>query len=1245
MQPIKGINADVRPIEQPDGTYPFGKNGVQYDLKGAIINEPGFKKLEAAAPYQINGIIETDSKPLIFSTDDTNSAIGYFNPVTELYEAIFNDVDEDYKLGFKKANYITGQAQRNYKSEMVCAFTDKNDFPKYFNADALDVTQLSDWNLFPFYKEATIETEVIVGGRLDKGTYYVAMKYQRKDGTTSAYSSVSLGKTIANADASSFTDKAIDITISNADPSYDYAVLAIISKIKGVTQAVELVDPIPLNSGGDTFFTYTGDNMTTEIDIAEVLVNPIVYNRVRTMGQLNDSLYIGGLEKVPEIDDMQPYAGVVKVEWVSQLINTLSPPAEHISGEIKGMMHEEVYALYIRYRLKNGLGKSKCFTIPGRYLLAAELLDSAQGTVGGITAPVFQVEDTIDAFDAGTFSGNTGAWQNSTEKYPDHDVSDDFDSSDPAIGGIDNSGLFVRHHKMPSIRWCKENLYSTEDEYGKTKLDILGLRVSNIIIPDKYADIIDGYEILYAKRNVSNMTNYGQGLLLHAAAPRRDLALATQDAELYPPGQNWDTIIKYHSPSSYDDTNDLFLRIDSMRFHAFDILANKPGIKPNFISAQLKHTRTGLRATSLYQDGQDSGGNNTSTVHLIDYMSGAGSVDMPYTYYIRGIKDGGTYLNINTNIGKMINNHHETCFGGYLLGGDFPLTWEITGFHLATADGTPYDSDILGDRSESYLINLKSVKADIYQNFYSQALVAAVSPRDLTDLSEFYGGDTFVCPYTFHTYGRHEMSDVWAGYVEKNYCGKKVINRFICETTNNLYLRFEIPGNIYSKWFPNTFLGSGDDGVAYPEYWDRNMDPNQFGYDKDLSALNDLVSTQIFNPYQEDINTFPYRIHRGGKISRQSKFRSWRTFIPLDYYECQKNVGLITNLEGMMDRLFIHHENALFQTQNKATMDTSGIKVTLGSGDIFQFEPQEVQPAKLGYAGSQHDLACVRTPMGYVFPDAKQGELFLMAGDKLMNLNPGLNRILLKYLKMPDVNSYNGNGITIGWDQKYKRILLTVKSIAGEVDSSFTMSYSIESQSWVFFHDYAPDHYFHTREQLWSVKDQFFYKHNADVPGKFYDLSVNSFFIDIVFRSDSDMILESLSWITEIIAGNVDNSDNESEWSTLTHISIWNSQQHTGRIVLKELFEGLEYETDRRTQGVWNFNDFRNIVAQRGTQFLMDVFHDYALIEATTDPNKEWYDKELIEDKYCVVRFEFDNLSGKQIILHDIKAQVLKSNR
>ena len=119
---------------------------------------------------------------------------------------------------------------------------------------------------------------------------------------------------------------------------------------------------------------------------------------------------------------------------------------------------------------------------------------------------------------------------------------------------------------------------------------------------------------------------------------------------------------------------------------------------------------------------------------------------------------------------------------------------------------------------------------------------------------------------------------------------------------------------------------------------------------------------------------------------------------------------------------------------------------------------------------------------------------------------------------------------------------------------------------------------------------------------------------------------------------------NEKEWETLTHISIWNSQQHTGRISLASIFEDLQYKTTRRTKGEWSFDDFRNVLKDRGPQFLMDIFNNYALISATAG-DKGWYDKELLEDKYFVIRFEYDNQANKELILHQTNIQVLKSNR
>lgn len=60
MKTNKGLALDSRPEEQPEGTYPYGKNGLLSDITNAIVNEPGFSVILSSiipAGYQINGIL------------------------------------------------------------------------------------------------------------------------------------------------------------------------------------------------------------------------------------------------------------------------------------------------------------------------------------------------------------------------------------------------------------------------------------------------------------------------------------------------------------------------------------------------------------------------------------------------------------------------------------------------------------------------------------------------------------------------------------------------------------------------------------------------------------------------------------------------------------------------------------------------------------------------------------------------------------------------------------------------------------------------------------------------------------------------------------------------------------------------------------------------------------------------------------------------------------------------------------
>lgn len=1001
---------DSRPQEQPEGTYPFAKNGIQNDLNGSSFNEPGFRAMAAVIPYKFNGIIETDSKPIIFSTDNTNSAIGYFNPETELYEAIIDDRpanlvnwDVDWgTLNFNLDYYITGQSQRNYKGEMVVAFTDKLTFPKYLNCDTPSLSSLDDLRMFPYFLPPTITAVQNLGGRLSPGAYYVAVGYERNDGTSSPYSAVSSSVLITPSAIAGTTDKSIAITIENADTNYDSVRIAIISRIDGKTTAVELADFYPV-SGSTLNLVYTGDNLSRDISIEEILTPPALYARVGTIGQLNDALYIGDLEIEPDLNDMQPYASNIKLEWISELVDATAPPQEHVTGEKKSFMHQEVYAFYVRYKKTRG-GFTKWFTIPGNVPTANNLLDSTEASTGGMNGvPKFKVEDTIPYFNPVTFTGGTGVYQNETEEYPN---TTDFGTL---------AGQPVLHHKMPSLRWCKQNLYNSNDTYGKTHLDILGIKATGVRIPDKYIGIINGYEIGYAIRNVGNMTVYGQGTLLHGAQN------TAGDSLIYSSGGNFRTEIFHKGDNSFDNKYELStLKLNSFRFHAFDILFNKPSISPTFISAQLKLRRDNLRSEGYLEDGAITEGQDAPTVHLIDYTKGTvqqvGSGNL-----LREITSS-SYLSNNVNFNGFVNARHEDVFAGLLDGPDWPINYGSAGFRVK---GQSYTEPEVGSPGfeETYLTNLIAIKSDVYSNFYSQLLTSAGSAKVLIDTTPFWGGDSFVSAYTFHTYGRHETNDGWG----EGYKGKKIIRRFVCESVANINLRYEIPGNEYSKWYPHNPAIANAPQQCYITYFDRSKDPNQFGYSKDFNALNNLISSVTFSPFREELTVFPYRVHRGGKNTRQGLPRSWRTFLPLDYYECQKNMGRIINILGMDDRLLIHHENALFRTQDKAKLDGGVLSITLGTGDIFQFEPQEPVSAKLGYAGTQHDLACVQTPVGYVFPDMKQGEIYLYKGE-VKNLNDGVNTFLRDYMRITGKNVFTGNGATIGWDQKYKRILISVKN-------------------------------------------------------------------------------------------------------------------------------------------------------------------------------------------------------------------------
>jgi hypothetical protein len=1069
---LKGLSSDTRPLEQPEGTYPFGKNGIQYDIKGAVINEPGFDPTSVSAPGDVNGIIETDGPAVVFSVDEINniSYVGLYDRKTNSYKAVKNDsaFPASDKWNFRKDNYITGEFQRNFKNEAIAAWTDKNQPPRMLNLDNnSDITSAKDTLLFLQATTPTIDTNLDSGGVLEKGAVFVAAKYLKNDGSETGYLAISAPTIVSSSQSGTITDQALNITISNMDQSYDKVQLAIITRNNGTYKA-ETLDPQEIVPGSLTIL-YTGENLTTPITLDEVLVPNPVYSKVGTIGQLNDALYIADLEKEPEIN-LQQYASLVKLRVKSELISVIPSVPEHVSGKKRSLMHQEVYAAYIRYHKTSG-GWTKAFHIPGNVPTSGDLDLATSPHETALASKVFHTQDTTRNVDLVNKTMDTGIWQNEDEVYPN---TDDFNST--LIGGTDLRGLSVRHHRMPSLRFCKDNLYPGEAEYGKTKMDLLGLEVSNVLIPPSLTGTIDGYEILIAKRTLANSTVLGQSILLVAAQPNtmhgtergytstggNFTATATGDKSvkirIHPSdkkallltGRDWAAAT--HIPDA--DLNAVGKPKLRFRFHAFDMLFNKPAVTPAYLSPQWKMRVNGLDTlypTGWYiEDGTNKDGARCPVMFICDYTKGTTPTTVASTQRVR-VVENTRYLTNGATTGEWDNTDLEGAYVGNIqwqgadtdaTNNDLPLSVDIS-----TVNFHNFQHDAQRPRwEETYLMNLMDHKKNLYSSFFAQPLVASGTFVSIdTQTAVVFTGDTFLSEYTFHTFGlfnseNHPGDD---NPDPEKLGGYKIVHRIICESVSNINLRYEIEGNAQSRYWPKSPLTAQPvDMSAYLFSIARNQEPNQFGYSKDLNTLNDFGNYSCFNPYLDDVTSMPFRIHRGGKLPRQGKTRSWRTFLPLDYYEAQKNRGRIVRVLGKADRLLIHHENALFQTQDKTKLESGLLSVTLGSGDIFQFEPQEAMASKQGYAGTQHELAAVDTPWGYIFPDAKQGQLFIFR-DGVKLINQGLNKFLSQYLKVEDKNPFIGNGITVGYDPDYKRVLVTVKNVQLSADlSSFVPDYT-----------------------------------------------------------------------------------------------------------------------------------------------------------------------------------------------------------
>jgi len=1046
MELTKGLYKDSRSSKMPDGTWIRAKNILLSKGFKSVSPEDGFTLGTTLDDWgSIVGIIPTTSKKVIFSTDHVTSFIGYISNDSSTYTQVAADTFFDFSL----QHPIEGVFKVNNKGETIVIWTDFNNEIRFLNIDNPPATITNVNTLLspdltnPIY---TLNLEEAKGS-CKVGHYNFFCQYESEGGNTTKWlnsskpifvtkDQISVGYDQFSGSDTLVTNKAISISLTNVDTNFKYLKIAVISTISGVKTAAVI---LKLTITSDTLNTkYTGTELIDDsLSLEEILIPTTTYTKCKTLTQLNQKLYIGNLIGIPNIN-YQKYANNIKINWQTQnkqplVLNNGSSKTVDLNHTDRGFLHREVYSFYIVFKLKKG-GYSPAFHIPGRRAVTGEKAVSTLTDTGFSTNPlVYEIEDTVDSTLGTT---NMGYYENKDEFYPLNagaDPNGDFEVWD-ASGQIDDLyGENVRHHRFPSIDYIANNGGYDPALYRVSESDVLGIDVSDVYIPNEIKDLIDGWEIFYAQRDYDNCTVLGQDFSILAG--KDDTAPNLR----YNKGINYDffdgALPPPRTAGMICDSHFNYLQCRSL-----DILKNKPTIVPSYIANELHYRYITTRLRSVYDSGTNkyefesmiidltgSYGDTVNTFNPVDSKKIRKVIDRRYVAANTFANDidnflGDEYLEVqiesSTNI-HVINN----------LG----FSWNTFGSPPAISDTT------------TNLYSLMALRDNIYKDFnnYFQLVGTGVTfDKDDVTGTFIFGGDIFVSDNSTMRYGR-TFTDYTR--VEANCVGLNHVVRGILETTNNWSLRHLDDTDEYTWYYPKK-TSTPQDGVM-PNIDTTN--PLKILYNDDFTAIKNLDLVETYNYVLQQTNQFKYRIAEGTAQNKETD-SSFGKFLANNYYDMPSDKGEVWALNRLGNALMINQTNSFYIARVKDKLATSVQEIYVGTGDVFDRPPDETISTPLGYAGCQSQWGTNVSKHGYAFVDRETGKVFLFNGQIKELSAKGLYYEFFNKLQttLKDVdNPFSSNGITMTFDSKYNRLIVSKKDYVWKGGNVDTVEYDAEYEA------------------------------------------------------------------------------------------------------------------------------------------------------------------------------------------------------
>ncbi len=333
------------------------------------------------------------------------------------------------------------------------------------------------------------------------------------------------------------------------------------------------------------------------------------------------------------------------------------------------------------------------------------------------------------------------------------------------------------------------------------------------------------------------------------------------------------------------------------------------------------------------------------------------------------------------------------------------------------------------------------------------------------------------------------------------------IPNFLCESRINTNYRYA-----GKEEFENFYPQVGDLGAWTQEKNIPITTPNVFKYNKIYSkSVTPIKLRTLADNYNKDFNNcrtdFPNGVIASlPDNSENNSYDPWLIYRPLDFYEFRTDYGKLHDIISIEDEAVLarfENTSIIFNKvdfKNDDGQNTNG--VFLGGNNIFFRRTTSLRNTTLGFAGTQN-VASVSCEFGHFHTDAKRGqviqvpptggemeEISSFIGGKASGMRQWFKEHLpfkiLKHLKDVDVdNNYNGVGIAMAWDSRFRRVFITKKDyvpknpaiqhINGEYflgetqveltnttyfeDVSWTIAYSPVLGCWMSFYDFKPNYY------------------------------------------------------------------------------------------------------------------------------------------------------------------------------------------